>query len=144
MHIIPYPPFRQLARVEDQFEKLFDKSFSGNLWLDLPGVDMYEENGQLIVETNLPDYAEEDIQVTATGQTLEIKAEHKSETEKKHRKYITKQRSDRSYLRVIGLPEGAKADEAEASFEGGILKISMPTTKLPEPKKIAITAKAEP
>ena len=144
MQIVPWSPFRGLTKVEDQFNKMFNEGFPGDFWkLDVGGVDMYEEKGQLVVEASLPDFDEKDIEITAEGGYLEIKAEHSSETEKKERKYIVQERTSGSYFRRVMLPDGTKAEGAKATFEDGVLKVTMPTAELPEPKKIAIAGHAK-
>jgi HSP20 family protein len=139
MQITPWSPFRGLTKVENQFNKMLEGSFPGDFWgLDVGGVDMYEEKGQLIVEASLPDFDEKDIEITAEGGALVIKGEHTSESERKDRKYIVQERASGSYWRRVTLPEGAKAEDAKATFEDGVLKVTMPAASLPAPKKIAI------
>jgi len=49
--------------------------------------------------------------------------------------------SSSSFYRRIALPKRADADKIEAHLDDGVLKVSVPLTPLPEPKKIAISSK---
>ena len=71
-----------------------------------------------------------------------FKNDKKDEKEEdKDKKYVVRESSS-SFYRRIQLPERADADKIQAHLEEGVLKVSVPLTPLPEPKKIAITAKA--
>jgi HSP20 family protein len=49
--------------------------------------------------------------------------------------------SSSSFYRRIALPERADADKIDAQLDEGILKVTVPLTPLPEPKKVMISAK---
>ena len=61
--------------------------------------------------------------------------------EDKDKKYVVRESSS-SFYRRIQLPERADADNIDAHLTDGILRISVPLTPLPEPKKITVKSKA--
>ena len=72
---------------------------------------------------------------------MTIKGERKAESEVKEEDYYCCERSYGSFFRSIALPSHVDAQKIEASYEDGVLEVSLP--KIPEvkPKKIAVSAK---
>jgi HSP20 family protein len=58
-----------------------------------------------------------------------LSGERKKEQEEKRKGYYRSERSYGSFSRTIPLPEGAKADDAKASFKDGVLEITVPTSQ---------------
>ncbi len=53
------------------------------------------------------------------------------------KKYVVRESSS-SFYRSVQLPERADTDSIEAHLDDGILKVTIPVTPAPEPKKIAV------
>ncbi len=142
MQIVRYAPFKGMDAIEDQFKDIFGEVFDRGFWqMELPATDMYEEDGKLMVEVDLPKFKEDEVEITVSADALEIKAQHEEDTEKKERKYVMRESTSGSFWRRITLPDNAKTDEAAADFTDGVLKVSMPLTDRPEPKKLSIKSK---
>lgn len=107
----------------------------------MPAIDMYEDNENVVVETELAGIDPENVSISIENDTLTIKgtAEKKSEVEDKN--YYRKEIKRGSFYRSIPLPARVLGDNASAVAEGGVLKISIP--KMPEgkPKTIKIEKK---
>lgn len=139
MQIVRYNPFRELQSAERDLDKLWQ-----NGWGLLPSfsetsvMDMYEENGNLVAEVNLPNFKKDEVTVTTDAGILEVSAEHQEKEENKsRRRYLLRESSNR-YLRRVTLPEGVKTDTVEASFKDGVLKVTMPMAAPKQAKKVAI------
>ena len=65
-----------------------------------------------------------------TSDQLEISAETKHEDEKKEKGYFYKERRSGSYYRTIPLPSSIDSDNSKASYNNGILQITMPKTEI--------------
>lgn len=99
------------------------------------GVRIYEENNQLHVEVPMPGLRTEEIDISLNRGTLWIKGEAKEE-EKKKKIYRT---SVRKYSYSLVLPSQIdEKQEPQATYEDGILKISLQLAKTAETKKIQI------
>ena len=72
---------------------------------------------------------------------LIVSAERHEKQEDKSKKYVVRESSS-SFYRRIALPKRADADKIEAHLDEGVLKVQIPLTPLPEPKKIAIATKS--
>ncbi len=82
---------------------------------------------------------EEDIDISVTGDILTIKGERKAESEVKDEDYYCCERSYGSFSRSVALPSSVDANKIQATYEHGVLELSLP--KMPEvkPKKIAVS-----
>jgi len=67
----------------------------------------------------------EDVRVTVENGVLTITGERKFEKEEKNKKWHRVERSYGSFYRQIPLPEGVSADDAMATFNNGVLEVTM-------------------
>ena len=107
----------------------------------LPSVDISETKKNFIVKAELPGLDVRDVSVSLSGDVLIVKGEKKKEEEEKdeHHHYI--ERYSGSFQRSFQLPTAVKGDNVEATFDKGVLKITIPKTEEAEKKKIEIKVK---
>jgi HSP20 family protein len=142
-------PLRDFEEVERRFEDLFGRSVLPTAWGRLPveqrgwtpAIEVFEKEDRFLVKAELPGMKEEDIDVSAVGDTLTIKGERKTESEVKEEDYYCCERSYGSFFRSIALPSHVDAEKIEASYEDGILEVSLPKISEVKPKKISVSAK---
>ncbi len=128
-------------RFMDLLEDFF-APFEVEPWREAEGsVNVYEEDKDLVVEVKLPGFDKNEIEVTVSDDAITVKAEKKHEETKKDRNYFTREFSYASVYRTIPLPKEIKANEAKATYEGGILKIRAP--KLEERESEGVKIKIE-
>lgn len=138
-HLTKYDPFAEL--------KALQKHFFGEDWLtplksvNVPTTDVYMDEDKLIVEAHLPNFSQDDINISVEDGALVIQAEKHEKEEDKKKKYVVRESSS-SFYRRIQLPERAESDKIEAHLDDGVLKVITPLEPLPEPKKIAVKSKA--
>ena len=135
-----YDPFAELHALQ--------KQFFGDDWLspikavNIPTTDVYtDNNNQMVVEAHLPNFNQEDVNIQVDDGALVIQAERHEKEEDKSKKYVVRESSS-SFYRRIQLPERADTESIQAHLDDGILKVAVPLTPLPEPKKIAIESKS--
>lgn len=146
MSMIRWQPASELVSLRRAMDKLFEDSFVSPVRLfedTTPGapVDMYETENEVVVKIPMPGVKTEDVDITITGDTLSIKGETKKEKEAKDKNYIRKECSYGSFSRTVVLPDGLQNDKAEATFEDGVLNISLPKSEKVKPKQIKVIAK---
>jgi HSP20 family protein len=91
-----------------------------------PEIDVFQRGSDLVVRADLPGLKKDDIKVDVTEDSLTIQGERKSEIEEEREGVYRSERSYGSFSRVIPLPEGTITDQAKASFENGVLEVTMP------------------
>ncbi|MDM5229580.1 Hsp20/alpha crystallin family protein [Cytobacillus sp. NJ13] len=89
-----------------------------------PRCDMYEYNGNIKIEAELPGVCKNDIKVSLVQNELIIKG--KCSSFHQHLRYFLKERHSRSFEKVLTLPMPVDKYSIESSFENGILSISLP------------------
>ncbi len=144
--IIRWQPFGDLVSLRDAMDRLFEESFiRPRAWM-VPfegglAVDVYETEDNVIVEAAMPGVKPEEIEVSLTGDVLTIKGETKAEKEVKEESYIRRERRYGSFCRSVSLPSGLEGDKAEAEFEHGVLKLTIPKAEEVKPKVIEVKTK---
>ena len=138
--LITWDPFRELDDMTERMNRLFSRSLAGTGTglATMPATDIYEEDGKLVIETALPNFNDDEVDVQINQDRLEIKAEHKSENEKKERNYLRRESSQASYYRQFMLPQDVNTDSANAKFENGVLCVTFDRKELPQPKSLQL------
>jgi HSP20 family protein len=124
--------------------RLIDRVFE-NFWNDgrtdwnLPALDVLDKDNQIIVKAELPGYTPEQIDVRVEGDVLHLKGQVATETERDEEgQYHLRERSMRSFSRSIRLPNAVDSEKAQATFENGILTLTLPKNEQALPKRINI------
>lgn len=134
--LMKYDPFAELNALQKQF--FGDDLLSPFKGVNIPTTDVYtNEDNHLIVEAHLPHFDQKDVSIQIDDGALIIQAARHEKEEDKSKKYVVRESSS-SFYRRIQLPERADTERVTAHLDDGILKVSLPLTPLPEPKKIAI------
>jgi HSP20 family protein len=134
-----WDPFAELSALQKQF--FGDDWMSPFKGVNVPTTDVYTKDNELVVEAHLPNFSQDNVDVQVDDCDLIIQAQRHEKEEDKSKKYVVRESSS-SFYRRFQLPERANADKIEANLEDGVLKIKVPMTPLPEPKKIAIESKS--
>ena len=119
-------PFFGLRR---EIDRLFDDMFrmpalAGTASMAWPSVEVVDGDNQVVVTAEIPGMNEKDVELTVQDGVLCLRGEKKSETEDKDRGY-----SERWYGRFerrIMLPAGVEEEKANATFQDGVLTVTMP------------------
>ena len=104
--------------------------------------DMYEEDGNLVIETELPGMKVEDIEVKLEGDRLTLRAEKKEESRKDARHHA-RERYYGEYYRTFTLPFHVREDEVKARYQDGILEVVLPRSEKDQTRKIKIKGPPE-
>lgn len=107
---------------------IFDPFWRWKVGPDSPKLSkssIYEEDGNLVIETDLPGFTEDDISVVYNeeDQTLTISGsiEETDEVQDDDRKYHVRREKSRSYKRSFRMPNGVDPGEINAHMENGVL-----------------------
>lgn len=121
----PFRPFEELfEEMEDQFS---------HARVELGGevgtapVDVVEWDGEFVVIADLPGFEKADIDLRLTDNTLHIEAEHKAEEEEfEGEHYLHRERARTDVSRTVPLPEDVDEDAVSATYENGVLTVTLP------------------
>lgn len=104
-------------------------------WVPL---EIEEKENRLIVRAEVPGFKADELEISLEPAVLTIKGTQKHETEKKEKKSLYSEISEKEIFRRIALPVNVLPDDAEATLNGGILEIAV--RKAAEAKKILVAA----
>ncbi|MDY6769250.1 MAG: Hsp20/alpha crystallin family protein [Candidatus Nanohaloarchaea archaeon] len=120
-------PFQEMRkRMEDMFNsfRTLEEQFPETGAAAVP-VDIEEDDGTVTVRADLPGVDSDQIDVKATNDALDIRAQHEEEVEEEQKDYYRRERSARRYQRSVALPAHVDPDSAEASYENGVLTVTL-------------------
>lgn len=123
----------ELRRIEDRMNRMFGEGegrMSGRRVNEIPNIDVQEHGNDVIVTADMPGVDKNDIKINVrNGNILEISAQKKTETERKEEGFIRHERGYTGYYRSITLPAPVDKSRANASYNNGVLEITLPMTK---------------
>ena len=139
-NLIRFEPMREMITLREAMDRLFNdaftpSSFSGGL--QIPAVDLYQTDDEVVVKASLPGLKAEDVQITVTGEMLTLKGEFKQKEDVKEKAYHLREQRYGIFERTFALPTEVVSDKAKAEFENGILTITLPKAEEVKPKMIA-------
>lgn len=122
------------------FYDMFDRMFAQlvNSWaqwpsaqiagLLIPSIDVTEHDGEISVTADLPGVREEDVDVEISNGALILRARRGLDQgdEGDSRYWHLNERPYGTVMRTIHLPANIDADDAEATFDRGTLRITVP------------------
>lgn len=135
-------PIRDMVNLREDFDRLSGSFFGGlpemreDLWT--PVVDVEETNGNIEVKAEIPGVKKDDIKVAVRNNMLEIAGERKHEEEKRDKAYHHIERSYGSFRRIIGLPADVDENKVKATYNDGLLQVTMPRPESAKRKQIDV------
>ncbi|OFV99401.1 MAG: molecular chaperone [Acidobacteria bacterium RIFCSPLOWO2_12_FULL_54_10] len=144
--LVRWEPFRELVNMRDRMDRLF-QDYPGRSWPEEealakdiwnPPVDVFETKDSLVLKADLPQVNKEDVDISVDGNLLTIRGERKREKEINEKDYYRMERSYGTFSRSFTLPGTVNAEKIEASFEGGVLSVTLPKKEESKPKQIKV------
>ena len=127
---------------DDLFNELYSlpTSFLSKSGMDLsPRIDISETDSEYKIEAELPGINQKEIDVKIDNNILTIKGKKEDIKEEKEKNYHLRERYYGAFQRSISLPNNIEPEKIKASFENGVLNISVPKNDKRTPKKIEIS-----
>jgi len=128
--------------MEHDMQTLFDRLWGREAGLPMrPRMDVYRDDGSLKVTMELPGIdPDTDVDISVQDDILVVKGEKTREHEVEEKDRYLFERAYGAFERRIPLPDGADTDHIEASYDKGVLTITvpLPVTEEPSVKKIPV------
>jgi HSP20 family protein len=102
-------------------------------------LDVYTTPSEIVILANVPGLKPDDVTVTLENDTLTIGGEVKAPMENVD--YIFQERPYGKFNRTLTINVPVDADKVEASFENGVLTVTLPKAEAARPKTIKVEAK---
>lgn len=110
---------------------VFDRFFNDFGYKDeaMTAFDVSETEKEYLITAEIPGIDVKDLDITLSNGILTIKGEKKKEEETKERNYHYIERQYGSFERRFKIPETVKTDKLDATYNNGILKLSLPKSE---------------
>jgi HSP20 family protein len=124
------------AGLETEIDRLFETALSdfGDTSQTRFPVDLYEDKDNTYVRAELPGVSREAINVEMTDGYLTIAASRKTGSGEGPEESF-------SFSRAVSIAEEVQADKVTASYENGVLTVTLPKREEAKPKKISVAVK---
>ena len=103
-----------------------------------PALDLYQNSENVVAVVELPGMRTEDIEISLHDGTLTISGERKRESTGGGKAQRT-ERYVGTFRRSIALPTRVDADKVTATYQDGILKVTLPKAEEAKPKQIQVS-----
>ncbi len=109
----------------------------------IPTTDIFAKGDDLVIRCELSGVRQDDIDVTLANGALTVSGERRSDLDDEEPAFYTRERSFGHFRRTIDLPDGVDEGKMDASFEDGLLEITIEGgANLPEPQRLRIRSRA--
>ena len=142
----PFTLSTRLSRLMDEFFGDFDRSlfFDWTPFEAFGRTDIYEKDGKLVYETELPGVKKDEIEIKVEDGRPVISGEVKRDERIEREHYFRIGRHYGKFQRCFPLPEQADdPKKIKASFEDGILRVTVPLRESLKEKEKPIEIKVE-
>lgn len=123
----------------DIMDEFFNEAVSSRRDTFVPSIDVSETDEEFIITAELPGMDKDDIDIDLENNRLTISGERSIQTEEDGKKYHRIETKYGSFERSFQLPENVDEDSISASYENGLLKISIEKSEEEVKKKIEIS-----
>ena len=124
-HMTNFDPFRELDNMERSF-------FGNGSVVSAFRTDVSDTGDAFKLEAELPGFSKDDIKIDIENDCLTISAERKFDDEDKKKNFVKRERFYGSYSRSFDVT-GIDTDAIEASYNDGVLTLTMPKKKAEVP-----------
>ena len=141
----PWSTLDRWSSLRDELSSFFDMPFwssfgrTGQLFTGWsPALDLYESGDHFVAVVELPGMRKEDIEISLHDGTLTISGERKRES-------TNGEKAERTegyvgvFRRSIALPTRVDATKVSATYQEGILKVTLPKAEEAKPKQIQVS-----
>lgn len=99
-----------------------------------PRLDVKENDDEYVITVELPGLEEKDFDISLEEDVLTIKGEKKSRYLEDREGCQHLETASGHFERRLRVPEGIDADSVKASFNNGVVSITLPKTEQPQPE----------
>ena len=145
-NIVRWNPFREMANMQSAMDRIFEDAWHGNWpntssWagFDSPALDIHETDTAYEVAVPLAGVNPDDINIKMQNGMLTISGELPQPKVEDNRKVVVQERYYGKFSRSVSLPQSVDTNKVEATYDKGVLNLTLP--KLPEAQPKQITVK---
>ena len=144
--LVRFDPLREVAAMHTELSRLMNGLFDGNCrqtqaWV--PTLDVWETADALVYAFDLPGLSKDKIAIEVEDGALTVTATRERDRKVEDERFQRYERRYGEFSRTVGLPQGVSEDQIKATYEHGVLEITVPKPEQPKPKRIEIAVEGE-
>lgn len=134
-------PFRKNWNPALEWEKEVEKMFDGfkTQHAFTPACEIIDEEKSYFISLDIPGLKKEGLDIEVKDNHLYVSGERKAPDRSEKENLIRSERRYGKFSRVFTVPQNVNADAIMASFEDGVLEITLPKEEKTHSKKITIS-----
>ena len=139
----PFYPLREVERLRREMNRLaadLPSRHRVNMAAGYPAMNVWTNEDGAIVTAELPGLNPDDIDISVVNDTLTLKGKRERDECREDARFHRRERGCGGFTRSFQLPFQVEPGKVEATFEKGVLKITLPRAEADKPRKIAIKA----
>ncbi|KQQ06303.1 MULTISPECIES: Hsp20/alpha crystallin family protein [Rathayibacter] len=133
---VTYDPIRELDRVASALLG------SGQGPRRMP-IDLYRDGDHYVLTADLPGIDPGSVDVDVDGQLLTIRAQ-RTVASGDDVTWITRERQSATFVRQLSLGQGVDTERISASYDNGVLSVTIPVSEKAKSRRIEVVSSARP
>jgi HSP20 family protein len=121
-----------------EFDRLLQQT-TGSARLPVMPMDAYRRDDRFVVHFDVPGVEPSSIDLTVEKDVLTVSAERRWEPGEGDQ-VLASERPQGSFSRQLFLGEGLDAERIEASYDNGVLTVSVPVAEQAKPRRVEISS----
>ena len=141
-----WDPTADFAAMRNVMDRLFEQPFarrafraSEDLGTTSLHVDVVETGDTFVIKAAVPGVDPKDVEISVDDDVLTISGEFSRQEDSESDSYLRREIRYGSFQRQLRLPPTVEAEKAEAHFENGLLKLTLPKKAEARARSIKIT-----
>lgn len=134
MAVMRFDPFRDFDRLTEQF-------FGGTRGMRSIPMEAYRQGDQFFIHLDLPGVKPGDVDLTLERNVISIRAERRSPRQEGDEVLID-ERPQGTFTRQLFLGDNLDAEKLNASYDMGVLTITIPVAEKAKPRRVQIAAQS--
>lgn len=119
-----------------EFDRMFEQAWSPTRQASIP-MDAYRHGDSFVLHFDLPGVDPASIDLTVERNSLTVKAErHWQQVDGDQ--IVANERRQGTFTRQLSLGDGLDTDRIEASYENGVLTLTVPVSERSKPRRIEV------
>jgi len=136
--VLRFDPFRDLDRMTEQ---LLGATSGGTRVPRFMPMDLYRSGDHYVLHADLPGIDPGSVDVHVDNGTLTIQAERSGRTEQDVQ-WLTNERFVGTFQRQLSLGEGIDTDAISATYDNGVLSVTIPVAERAKPRRIEVSGQS--
>ena len=132
--VLTFDPFREFDRLAGQ---IFNAGAAGGGTLAMP-MDLYRSGEHFVLHCDLAGVDPGSVQIDVDNRVLTIRAERSPRTDNDVQ-WVRRERATGTFERRLTLADGLDLDRITATWQDGVLTLTIPVAEAARPRRIEIT-----